>query len=254
MLSESVDSRLKTADPSNGVARFSGYPSGAAQDKFRPNPLFWAKDVDFSCASPWNSQCGAFRAGTLVSKRHVIFAKHFPVGEGARMSFVDNEGRVCACRIVKMKPIKSADIMVGLLDYEVTPNIHPAKILPVDYERYLGDCDRLPIATFNKREELTVSDWRPPPTNVVWYAARGKEPTDARRFAFRCWAVPGDSGNPAFFIAGREPILLYTLQGGMYGAGSSMHVFRREIQAAMDELCPGYKLEVFDFSQVKNEK
>ena len=29
-----------------------------------------------------------------------------------------------------------------------------------------------------------------------------------------------------------------------------MHSFRREIQAAMDELCPGYKLEEFDFSRL----
>ena len=29
-----------------------------------------------------------------------------------------------------------------------------------------------------------------------------------------------------------------------------MHLFRNEIQTVMDELCPGYKLEEFDFAAV----
>ena len=37
----------------------------------------WANDVDTSCASFWNSQHGQLRAGTLLTKRHVLFANHF---------------------------------------------------------------------------------------------------------------------------------------------------------------------------------
>ena len=61
----------------------------------------------------------------------------------------------------------------------------------------------------------------------------------------------GDSSNPAFLLIGNEPILLYCLQIGDVGHGPEIHRYRREIQAAMDDLCPGYKLEAFDFSTVQ---
>ena len=60
----------------------------------------------------------------------------------------------------------------------------------------------------------------------------------------------GDSGNPAFLIVDNQPILLYCLFRGGYGSGPALHLYRREIQAAMDELCPGYTLETFDFASV----
>ena len=78
-------------------------------------------------------------------------------------------------------------------------------------------------------------------TNSTWKALGGK-------------IVTGDSGNPAFLLIGSEPILLYCLHTGGVGHGPAIHAHRREIQKAMDELCPGYMLEVFDFSRGKSEK
>ena len=43
---------------------------------FIRNAGCWANGVDLSCASPWNSTGGSQRAGTLVSRRHVLFCKH----------------------------------------------------------------------------------------------------------------------------------------------------------------------------------
>lgn len=252
-IADGVDARLRVADPTNGLARFYGYPSGAANDRFTPNPKFWAKDVDFSCASPWNSQGGPLRAGALVSKRHIVFAQHFPIGKGTRISFVDNEGVVCACRIAGVRPIQGTDITVASLDYEVTPNIHPAKILPQNYGEFIGSGTGLPIVTFDKNERLTVSDWWEVPTNGVWRIGKGVYPKDQRRQAFVSALKSGDSGNPAFLIVGNEPVLLYNLHGGGCGSGSAMHSFRKEIQAAMDELCPGYKLESFDFAAIERK-
>ena len=55
----------------------------------------------------------------------------------------------------------------------------------------------------------------------------------------------------AFLLIGNEPILLYCLHTGGVGHGPSVFHHRKEIQQAMDELCPGYKLEAFDFGALK---
>lgn len=251
----SISRRIAGADPAVCLSRFADYPPSKGkfgfprclfEKPFPANEKFWLKDVDFSCASPWNDSCGATRAGTLISKRHIIFARHFPLWKGVRILFVDRQGAVCPCRIEATKPLAKCDIAIGLLDYEVTPNIRPAKVLPENYADYIGDGAGLPIVTFNQNEKVFLSKlWsvatneiqNSSSTNVSWKTLGGK-------------IVTGDSGNPAFLLVGDEPILLYCLLGGGIGYGPSAFHYRHEIQKAMDELCPGYKLEYFDFSTV----
>lgn len=255
LANEAVDRRLTRDCPHKELSRFLDYPPGAGKlgfpgclfcDPFPANPDFWLKDVDFSCASPWSDEGGTVRAGTLISKRHIIFAKHFPLWKGCRVLFVDQQGEVCPCRIAATKALGECDIAVGLLHYEVTSNIHPAKILPDDYAKWIGDGKGLPIVTFNQREQALLSECcgitsnsvsNVASTNSSWKALGGK-------------IVTGDSGNPAFLLIGNEPILLYCLYSGGVGHGPAIHRYRNQIQKAMDELCPGYKLEAFDFASV----
>lgn len=131
LVTQSVDSRLQGVDPGSGLLRFSNYAVNAALGRFELNPKFWAKDVDFSAVSPWNSDCGRLKVGTLISKRHVIFAKHFSIADGSRIVFVGEDGEVCPCRIAKTQIVPHSDIMIGALDYEVTPNIHPVRVFPL---------------------------------------------------------------------------------------------------------------------------
>lgn len=255
----SVAMRIAGRDPAICLSRFAAYPPSRGklgfprclfQDPFPANTNFWLRGVDFSCVSPWNDSTGTLRAGSLISKRHIIFAKHFPLWKGVRILFVDSEGDVCPCRIESTKALEKSDIMIGALDYEVTPNIHPAKILPDDFAKYIGDGKGLPIVTFNQREQAYLSQLNCITSNHVsnvsatngnWKALGGK-------------IIVGDSGNPAFLLIGNEPILLYCLHTGGVGHGPPIHYYRREIQAAMDELFPGYKLEAFDFAQMTNGK
>lgn len=251
----SVSVRIDRSDPTVCLSRFVDYPPSKGKlgfprclwgNPFSLNDKFWLKDVDFSCVSPWNDECGAFRAGTLISKRHVIFAEHFPLCKGCRILFVDNAGDVCPCRIKATKALPRSDIMIGALDYEVTPNIHPAKILPDGFTEHLGKGVGLPIVTFNQREFVYLSECR----GMSAVKIVNGETRNAKWKAIGGGIVTGDSGNPAFLLIGNEPILLYCLQSGGVGQGSSIYRYRREIQQVMDELCPGYKLETFDFSDV----
>ena len=251
----SIAQRIAGADPAVCLSRFVDYPPSKGklgfprclwEKPFPDNEKFWLKDVDFSCASPWNDECGRLRAGTLISKRHIIFAKHFPLWKGCRVLFVDQAGDVCPCRVKATKPLEKCDIMIGSLDYEVTPNIHPAKILPDDYAKYIGDGKGLPIVTFTQHEKALLSECHGITTNTVMNG----QSTNALWKTVGGTIVGGDSGNPAFLLIGNQPILLYCLLSGGVGHGPSVFAHRREIQAAMDDLCPGYKLETFDFGKI----
>lgn len=257
-LTQSVDGRISDANDAS-LGRFLDYSANASRGKFVLNPGFWASGVDFSCASPWNEVSGALRAGTLISKRHVVFAKHFPLSKGARIVFVDNGGAACSVRIAGTKEIDGVDILIASLDSEVAPNIRPAKILPDDYRKYIGDGEGLPVATFNMKEQLVLSELSPIPTNR-FMNIKCRIPIPEHIFTRKIEGGPkaalyrplivGDSGNPAFLIAGNEPILLYCNASNNASSGPPLHLYRQEIQAAMDTLCPGYKLETIDLAAI----
>ena len=256
LATNAVAQRIAGADPAKCLCRFLDYPPDKGklgfprclfQDPFPPNPDFWLKDVDFSCVSPWNDSCGALRAGTLISKRHIVCAAHFALRKGVRILFTDNDVGVCPCHIAATKVIDGTDIQVAALDADVTPNIRPARILPDDYATYIGNGKGLPVVTFNQHEEAFLTELTAISTNATSRFQGSRAPADKSRTAFRKPIVVGDSGNPAFLLVGKEPILLYCLKYGGSGSGPALHRYRREIQAAMDELCPGHKLESFDF-------
>ena len=245
-----VGARLAVANPTNSLSRFIGYSQNARRDIFIPNTNFWAKGIDFSCASPWNSAGGALRAGTLISKRHVVFAAHFPLPPGTRMLFVDGDGNVCPCYLARTKAISGTDIMIGALDAEVTPNIKPAVLLPADFHQFLPERGTgMPVATFNRQEKLFLTESNAIPTNRLSKGYVRSSVIHRKDFgAFRERIVVGDSGNPVFLLIGDEPVLLCCLQFGGCGLGPALHLYANEIQRAMDELCPGYKLEFYSFN------
>ncbi len=244
------------------LCRFDGYPacvSPKGEDKalpvvVMPSADFWARGMDFSCVSPWNSQGGRLRAGTAISKRHIIFAKHFPLAVGTRIIFVGEDGGVCPCTVAKTKAIDSVDMMIASLDYELTPNIKPAKVMRADWTRQFAGKNDLPVVTFNQHEHLLYSELSVATNGVrVWNHVVDKSPTgimpvvpvkDALQRRGRI--VLGDSGDPAFLVYNGEPVLLYCLFSGGAGHGPWIHQHLGEIQSAMDELEPGYELTFAD--------
>jgi len=148
-------SRFLDYPPSRGIL---GFPRCLFENPFKPNPDFWLKDVDFSCVSPWNDSYGRFRAGTAISKRYVLFVDHFPVAPGTRMTFVGVNGDVSHYTIKATKALSENDILVGLLDYELTPDVHPAKILPMKGECLFEEGSKWPVVTFDQYERACLSE------------------------------------------------------------------------------------------------
>ncbi len=174
-----------------------------------------------------------------------------------RIAFVGEDGGVCPCSITKTKRVGKTDIMIGLLDYELTPNIKPAKVMPADWLAHTGGVTNFPMVTFNQNEELLYSELSVKMTNGAPARILNKsvvggnakidslevpEAAVQRKGRIRV----GDSGDPAFMIYKGEPVLMYCLQSGGVGHGPWIHKHLDEIQAAMDELAPGCRLTFAD--------
>lgn len=247
---ESISRRI-VESPANRLTRFLHYLPNAHRGLFVENPNWYLKGIDFTCVSPWNSSSGAFRGGTAISRRHIIFSKHYPISVDADVTFVGESGVATRYRVVATKELPRCDIMIGALDYELTPDIHPAKILPADFAKTLVEGSKWPVVTFNQREEALLSELRsslskqyrkPLLTNQKASIAEWKR--------YGGEIVGGDSGNPAFLLYKGHPILLYCIQGTGAGVGPQIHRYRSRIQQVMDELCPGYMLQAVDLSKL----
>ena len=188
------------------------------------------------------------------------------------MVFVGEDGGVCPCSITKTKRIDKTDIMIGLLDYELTPNIKPAKVMPADWASHIGSVTNFPVVTFNQKEHLLYSELTVVMTNgvpvrmfnnsvsrtntpveIVAADVTGRPNAESRKLQVPEAAIQhrgmirvGDSGNPAFMVYKGEPVLMYCLFSGGVGHGPWIHKYLKEIQAAMDELEPGYHLTFAD--------
>ncbi|MGN0852840.1 MAG: hypothetical protein ACI4Q3_05640 [Kiritimatiellia bacterium] len=249
---QSVDSRLAGKDPVRAMRRFAGYGGEAAKaGRFTPNPDFWAKGVDFSCASMWNSQGGNTRAGTAVTPRHVVFAHHYALQPGTRLDFWGTDGTVHSRKLVATCRVSTTDLAVGALDADLPGSVRPAPILPADYATYLGRGADVPCVAFDYEEKALVVELAAIPNGRRETDVRTHAPRDANRLRFFEQLVAGDSGNPVFLVMNEDAILLLTsFRRSVDGApsGPSPTLLRTLLQYEMDRLAPGYRLREYDFS------
>ena len=251
-----VDSRLAGQTPATAMPVFSTMDH--ANTNYVRNTNCWAYPYDLTACSPWNSEWGVYKTGTLISPRHVLFAAHLPMETTNNIiRFIDATNGVVERKMIKMKrhpkfslPTAIADFAVGLLDAPVPTNrIHPAKVLPDNYRYYFDEKYRIPALRMNQYRQATVGD--------VHYFARlfhgemstyFREPIITQRLLFYYLLGNGDSGNPAFIILNNEIILLTVWSRGEYGIGGSITAFKEDINQLMLEVGGTEQLEEFDLS------
>ncbi len=240
ILSDEIDARLAAAAPP-AISK----PIYTTQDfgthTYVRNPNCWAADIDLTGLSPWNSLEANRRAGTLVSPRHVVFAKHYQITPGSQLDFVTADN-VTVTRTLGGVLNPGGDISIGILDADVPPEISFLKVWPRDWADYLWEIPQLAMLHLDQEEQALVRDcfFIVESTKTVIHT----DPVDPTRLAFSETLIGGDSGNPACFIVDGEAVLMLTHHTA--GSGPFYTAWFDELNAAMASLGGGYQLTEFD--------
>jgi hypothetical protein len=257
----------------SGPSAMSVYSSQGTTSGYVRNPGFWLADVDFSCASPWNSTGGTQIAGTLVSPRHVVFAAHYPIANNAQIVFVSPAGVAHTRQITGIlnhplygqgtSPYRFGypDIQVGVLNSDLTEEGHGvrfARVLPaswLDYLPSLRQISPIPAIVFNRLEQAGTIGLRslanldmffdPSPEGFV--GRFGLElPNSQALQPGQFFIVLGDSGNPVFILVNGEAVLIGTLTAATGGSFLTAHI--DAVNEMMTSLDGGYQLTPVDLS------
>jgi hypothetical protein len=241
--SDAVDTRLagKTASVAKPIYSTANHDAGS----YVRNTGCWAADIDLTCVSPWNSSGGTAYAGTAISPRHIIFARHYQIPAGATVRFITTGNTVVTRTMTTVQSLSGSgypyDLTIGLLDSALPSTITPAKVLPsnvLDYLPSLSLTYSIPALAIDREEKALVADLFDLAGTYVTF----HQPVNATRLTYFESLISGDSGNPAFLIIDDEPVLITTWTFGGGGSGPRLHALHTEVNAAMTTLGGGYSL------------
>ena len=239
------------------------YYNGIGQ--FTRNPSCWISGVtNISCFSPAQLSGASWwqRGGTLITKKHVLFAKHFItsiISGGTPLVFVDDNNNVIRRNIIAYSN-DITDISVALLDSEIPSNIKIAKVLPTNYTDYLDivSTNNLLCVGLDQEEKallkiisgLQIYIVSEPIQNILIY---NLDNFVTAYSAYNSWSetiIAGDSGNPVFFIIDNELVVLTTWWGST--AGPFITNRYNAVNSIIEGLSPneGYSLTPIDLESV----
>lgn len=210
----------------------------------------WAADQDLTCISPWNSTGANKWAGTAISPRHIIFAKHARIAVNATIRFVAADNTTVTRTMINRLDIAGTDLTIGLLDSDLPGSISFARVMPTDWADYLPSLDydvKVPCLALDQQEKALVNELR-----LMGAWAAFDVPDNATRLSFYEPLISGDSGNPAFLRDSLGLVLLCTFTSGDAGSGPGVTYWSTEINAAMTTLGGGYQLTPANWSSYNN--
>lgn len=221
------------------------------------NANVWCNDVDLTCISPWNSNGGHRKAGTLVTPRHIITAAHYEYNVGTTVRFVAADNTVHNRTVTGKKRHPnyvpySPDLTLYTLDSDLPGSITPCKLMPSNWDDHLVQNfhNRPPALGLDQEEKALIID----------FFARGSfmTPVDADRLIFHENKIGGDSGNPAFLIVNGELVLITVWTFGGAGGGTSVASHIADLNGmivsadAQAGVSTGYTVTEADFSAFPN--
>ncbi len=267
-LSDPINNALVAANPATQQKVYS------TQDPYVRNTSFFLQGTHaeaLTCASPWNSAGGTRRAGTAITPRHAVCAKHYSIPVGATLRFVASDNTVVERTVVQaaniiasnpLYPISSPlqnDAWLMLLDSDLPASITHCKLFPYEYETYLPDGTTteggagIPLLALDYSENGIVLDYlgKDGPLISSTPSALYIEPTLPDRLAFYDPIIVGDSGNPVFAAIGSELWLMSTFTGSGGPAYGGLVTELNEMITTLDTLqgdITGHTVTVGDLS------
>lgn len=232
------------------------------------NPNCWLNGVsNISCFSPAQMSGANWwqRGGTLITRKHVLFAKHFvtsilPNG-GTPLIFVDENNNAIRRNIIQYGD-DTYDIAIALLDSEVPSNIKIAKVLPKNYKDYISsglpNSDVQDFGLFglvgvalDQEEKALIKTSSTVSNSLIAFDNFGTSSGSMNPYPE--WTeniIVGDSGNPVFYIIDNELVVLTT----WWTPTSGPFITSRydQVNAIIENLSPGegYSLTPVDLQSV----
>ena len=279
-LAASSDRWERWAESSLGNAVLGGFQQRAASSSqmamystlnhttpaYVRNSSCWLTGIDVSCISVWNSYGGQQRAGTLVTPRHAVLAKHFSVPTGTTLRFVSNgsgalthtdvtvEASQTSSDVLDMQVVKfSAEV-----PYQFCSVISPAlldcipSVTSSPGTSYLPSwIPRVPLIATSQDKDIgykslaSLGDsWSSWYSGVSVNGSAVLENYETLRPNVRS----GCSGHPTFLLIDGELALVglyFGANGGPAFSSQAMHDF---VSAALTTLGGGYQLTTVDLS------
>lgn len=222
-VSEEIDTRAQAVtNVSAQTPLFSSY--NHSTQSYTRNTSIWTTNTDLTCISPWNSNAGQNKAGTLITPKHIVFAAHYQYPTGTTIRFVSNNNvvynRTLVSKVTVYKQGFATDITIGKLDSDVGEGVSFAKILPSNdiaskFPNLGSEANKYPVPCMYLRQDNNIycanqiSSLR----TIVGSAAGNafystRAPTNSYRLALYSGVRVGDSGGPCFIVINDQAILL----------------------------------------------
>ncbi len=257
-MSHEIDYRIEGLTANDSTKKVFS-TRGNMTDPWARSATVWTTEgdspLDLTGASPWNSNLDFRQAGVLISPRHIVFAKHYPIANGSTVIFITDDNTIVTRTLqaqmsVVFQPELPDDVQLGVLDSDVPPGIAFYPVISKELmDQYLGE-RRFPFFIFDQEAKAIVGEVDYVIDSYYEHAALNHFIPNATstRFSFFEELVEGDSGQPGFFLIHGQPILALTTTTG--GRGPFYGAYVEAINDAIITLGNdgGYQLSTYDLS------
>jgi len=261
-VSEIKSTLIKLMVPGADRRLFSGFTQ--ATFSWIRNSASWVGVFDWTGVSAGINGLGGVGGGTLISRRHVLFANHVPYpARPFDIFFTNADSRTFNYKVTNVQQVGSTDIAIGTLDKDADPSLIVYRVLPDNWAQYISNKTIQPTATYIAMGLTTPTQTfvlpvlytgqdRKVSTADVISIAYGLAGVNIPAFeparAFGDGLRGGDSGNPIFAMLGSELVLLgawYTGADRGYTVGTFPWLLD---QKSTIEKIMGQKLQVANMS------
>ncbi|NBZ97078.1 MAG: hypothetical protein EBR40_11785 [Proteobacteria bacterium] len=223
------------------------------------NAVSWVRAFNWTGVAAGINGLGGVGGGTLITRKHVLFAQHVPYPERPfDIFFTNKDSRTFSYKVTAIQQVAGTDIAIGTLDRDADPSLNVYRVLPDNWLQYIANKTEtlttfgitfketkmtLPILYVDSEKKVSTADLTEVRMNKATVTPPSFEPARAWTEAL----VVGDSGNPIFVMLGSELVLLGAWYAGTDAGVVGTFPWLIDYKAQIESIT-GTKLQIADLS------